>query len=170
MADGVDGFKVCRFLLVKVQEDDEGRLLLAHEPVEEGPVVDEFEAGPAPRIANTGSRTVRKSVIVDQVKGWYSNSCQVCGRTLRVAGGNSYSQGAHIKGLGRPHDGPDITSNVLCLCPNDHILFDNGALYLTDDLTVIDALEGTTLGRLRVDPRHHINVDHVRYHRSLWGA
>ncbi|MBT6251913.1 MAG: hypothetical protein HOI84_01280, partial [Flavobacteriaceae bacterium] len=32
--------------------------------------------------------------------------------------------GAHIKPLGRPHSGPDVKENLLCLCPNHHDQFD----------------------------------------------
>lgn len=38
-----------------------------------------------------------------------------------------YAEAAHIRALGSPHNGPDVIENVLCLCPNHHVLFDNGA-------------------------------------------
>ncbi|MEY9932417.1 putative restriction endonuclease [Catenulispora sp. GP43] len=169
MQDGLDNFKVCRFLMVKVLEDENGRPYLSHSPGDEG-LDAEDEAGPAPRVPNTGSRVARKSSVIDQVKSWHKNQCQICGKTLKVAGGASYSQGAHIRGLGKPHYGPDATSNVLCLCPNDHVLFDNGARYLTDDFQIIDAIDGHTVGVLRQHRSHKIDSNHVRYHRSLWVA
>ncbi|MGK5552526.1 HNH endonuclease [Actinomadura kijaniata] len=89
----------------------------------------------------------------------------MCGIVIQVDVG-PYSQGAHIRPLGLKHGGPDVESNVLCLCPNDHVRFDNGALYITDDLQVIDALNGTVLGPLRTVPKHHIDLAHIQYHRS----
>jgi putative restriction endonuclease len=64
--------------------------------------------------------------------------------------------------LGRPHDGPDTTDNVLCLCPNHHVLFDLGSFAIADDQTLIDAP-----GKLRSVPKHKIDVQHLQYHRSI---
>ena len=66
------------------------------------------------------------------------------------------------------HDGPDVLSNVLCLCPNDHVRFDFGAIWLDDDLCVVDGLRLETGHRLRTVAGHEIDLDHVRYHRELW--
>ena len=43
----------------------------------------------------------------------------------------SYSEGAHIRPLGKPHDGPDQPDNVLC--PNCHVLFGAGAFAIRPD-------------------------------------
>lgn len=50
---------------------------------------------------------------------------QVCGVRLEAQAG-PYAEGAHIQALGSPHNGPDVEENILCLCPNLHVLFDNG--------------------------------------------
>lgn len=47
--------------------------------------------------------------------------------------------------------------------------FDNGAFYLTDDLEVIDALNGKVRGPLRVHAKHCIDLAYVRHHRARWG-
>lgn len=77
---------------------------------------------------------------------------------------------AHIQGLGIPHNGPDRESNALCLCPNDHLRFDNGALYLTDDLKIVDALTGTIVGPLRTHEHHNIGIPYVRQHRGYYSS
>jgi putative restriction endonuclease len=77
-----------------------------------------------------------------------------------------YAEGAHIRPLGRPHDGPDIEANVLCLCPDDHVRFDYGAIVLTDTLEILDAIESTSLGQLRTVAGHVIDPAYVRYHRE----
>ena len=48
-----------------------------------------------------------------------------------------YAEACHIKPLGEPHNGPDQASNVLCLSPNMHVLFDYGAISINDDLTLL---------------------------------
>jgi putative restriction endonuclease len=62
-----------------------------------------------------------------------------------------------------------VKENVLCLCPNDHVKFDHGAIYLTDRLTVVDGDKGAELGRRRVAKGHRIELKHVAYHRGLFG-
>ncbi|MEU2745209.1 HNH endonuclease [Streptomyces collinus] len=71
-----------------------------------------------------------------------------------------------MQALGSPHNGPDATGNVLCLCPNCHLMFDAGAVVLGDDLSVIR--DGDEHGSLRTHPRHVIDVGCVRRHRERW--
>ena len=73
-------------------------------------------------------------------------------------------EGAHIRPLGAPHDGPDTPDNILCLCPNHHVLFDQGAFHLGDDLVLIGLG-----GRLRTIKGHTINPIHHAYHRHHMG-
>ncbi|MFL1428376.1 MULTISPECIES: HNH endonuclease [unclassified Nocardiopsis] len=100
------------------------------------------------------------------VKDWHEGRCQLCGITLAVPNG-VYSEGAHIQALGAPHYGPDITSNVLCLCPNCHVQFDTGAVIVTDDLLVIR--NGVEEGKLITVPKHHIDIKYLQSHRARWG-
>ncbi|MFI8930061.1 HNH endonuclease [Streptomyces sp. NPDC053474] len=111
----------------------------------------------------------RDTRVTRQVKEWYDNTCQICGTRIELpAPPYSYSEAAHIQALGAPHDGPDRIENVLCLCPNCHIQFDRGARYLTDDLHVVDALTGHSLGPLRIHPDHRIRLTYVQQHRARW--
>jgi putative restriction endonuclease len=103
-----------------------------------------------------------------RVKEMYDHTCQVCGVRLVLPGCRAYAEGAHIRPLGKPHDGPDTADNVLCLCPNDHFLFDHGARYLTDALEVgSDATNVKT--PLVLVAGHKLDSDVIRYHRSLFG-
>ena len=94
------------------------------------------------------------------VKELYDYHCQACDLRLVLPAGH-YAEGAHIKPLGRPHDGPDVPENVLCLCPNHHVLFDRGAIAISDDFKLIGAE-----GRLMVKPNHNIEIQFLRYHRD----
>ena len=79
--------------------------------------------------------------------------------------GRPYAEGAHIRPLGSPHDGPDKLENVLCLCPNHHVLFDRLAFTVADDL----ALLGTG-GRLRTAVGHSIDSLHLADHRQRFAS
>jgi putative restriction endonuclease len=117
------------------------------------------------RVTTTVQRIVRSSAVKRQVKEWHDNRCQLCEVRIEVPGG-SYSEGAHLQALGSPHNGPDTTGNVLCLCPNCHVVLDAGAIVLGDDLSVIRA--GEVVGTLRTHPRHTIDQECVKQHRERW--
>src|SRR5262249_36124040 len=70
--------------------------------------------------------------------------------------------------LGTPHDGPDHPSNVLCLCPNHHVMFDLGGFVIREDLSLINPATGELLGTLFVHSDHHIDSAHLKYHRDLF--
>ncbi|MGW4379341.1 YDG/SRA domain-containing protein [Kitasatospora sp. NPDC004531] len=117
------------------------------------------------RVETKIQRIVRSTSVADFVKRAHDFTCQVCGTRLPTPTG-AYAEAAHIRGLGRPHNGPDVASNVLCLCPNHHTLFDFGMLWINDDLTVTEQATGASLGRLSVVAAHEIDRDHLAYHRS----
>lgn len=83
------------------------------------------------RREHTGSRVVRRQANAKRVKRWHDDRCQFCDTRLDTAFGHC-SQAAHIRGLGL-HGGPDEPANMLCLCANCHVEFDNFALYVVDD-------------------------------------
>ncbi len=120
---------------------------------------------PTPRSSVTGERLVRDAAVAKRVKDFHHHTCQVCSTRLMTAVG-PYAEGAHIRGLGRPHEGPDTDSNMLCLCPNHHFLFDAGAIYIDEDWNVVDAQSDHPTGSLRLVATHKINPGHVRYHRE----
>jgi putative restriction endonuclease len=107
--------------------------------------------------------------MANTVKALHKYTCQMCGLRLVLPGGVVYAEGAHIHPLGAPHNGPDVKENVLCLCPNDQVKFDRGAIYLTDKLAVVDGNAGTEVGQLRLANGHRLELTHVAYHRGLFG-
>ncbi len=111
-------------------------------------------------------RKVRITAIAKKVKGIHKDTCQLCGQQL-VVGDRTYSEGAHIKALGGPHDGPDMKDNILCLCPNCHVQFDMGAVTIQDDFRILR--NGAVDGELRRHPDHEINLDYVAHHRQAHG-
>jgi putative restriction endonuclease len=65
-----------------------------------------------------------------------------------------------------PHNGPDDLENLLCLCPNHHVLFDKGAIYIDSNRVVRQTADQAALGELRVRANHRIAEDYVAYHRE----
>jgi putative restriction endonuclease len=148
---GKSGFKIWRFRLVKIPEKTTPGQIIAEEPGEYS-VPDRREG----RV----SRIIRDTARARAVKALYDNRCQMCGIRLECPAG-PYSEAAHIRPLGAPHNGPDTSDNILCLCPNHHVLFDNGAVSVIGDLSLVGAD-----GKLAVHGDHHINLHYLAYHRE----
>lgn len=101
------------------------------------------------------------------LKQHYDNRCMFCGTRLQVSENNFYSEAAHIRGLGEPHNGPDNVSNMLVLCPNHHLQFDRGMLRLSKDgdgfriesKIIDDSLDGKVIYL-----KHFVDDNHIQYH------
>lgn len=78
-------------------------------------------------------RVLRDTVLARIVKETHQYRCQICGQTLKLGDNTSYAEAHHIMPLGRPHNGPDVHGNILCVCPNDHVLLDYGAIKLDEN-------------------------------------
>ena len=153
---GIDGHRIWRFRLETAEDSSQaGRVSEARSL---------FDAAPAPRRESVVSRVVRDTSITREVKRLYGFRCQVCGERIETPSG-PYAEAAHIRPLGRPHDGPDVVENVLCLCPTHHAAFDLYAFAITDD----GELTGLP-GRLRIHPDHSLDPTHIRYHRTHFEA
>ncbi|MEU5024289.1 HNH endonuclease [Streptomyces milbemycinicus] len=122
--------------------------------------------GPTARRKSTSSRLVRDAALANQVKELHDHACQVCETRLKYKG-RPYGEAAHIRGLGSPHDGPDELPNLLCLCPNHHVLFDGLEIYIDADGVVRQTQGGESLGLLRRRAGHRIDETYLRYHRTL---
>ena len=117
------------------------------------------------RVEQTVLRIVRDTAVTRQVKRLYDFTCQMC-RVALPTPVAPYAEAAHIRPLGRPHFGRDTLDNVLCLCPNDHVLFDFGAItVLPETLTITgeSLLEGRPLVTVAV---HRIDLMNFDYHRE----
>jgi putative restriction endonuclease len=153
----------------------------------DGPLVIRFEliqiAGPPPignsseeddgipagqsnpkRRASSGLSIVRDPKVASWIKKTYSSTCQNCRIVLSTPAG-LYSVGAHIRALGTPHNGKDVVENVLSLCPNCHVLFDYGAIYIEADCKTVVTVDGGGRKELLTSPKHVIDEESVAYHR-----
>jgi putative restriction endonuclease len=148
---GKSGFRIWRFRLVRLPGRTIPGQIIAEEPAE--------YSVPNRREVRV-SRIIRETEQAIAVKALYGYRCQICGTRLDCPAG-PYSEAAHVRPLGAPHNGPDTKDNILCLCPNHHVLFDNGAVSIAADLSLI-GIEG----RLSVHRNHQINQCHLAYHRE----
>jgi predicted restriction endonuclease len=107
-----------------------------------------------PRSVVVSSRVVRDSALIRQLKLLHRDRCQICGEALQTNDGRTYSEGHHLRPIGEPHNGPDIASNILILCPNHHALCDLGGLTVT-------------LGDLATTSEHYPAAEFISYHNTI---
>ena len=156
---GKSGFRIWRFRLIRLTPQEAAPYV----PVVNLPVGNQSPG----RTEGVTQRIVRSTQVSDSIKKLYEHACQVCDIQLTVPVG-MYAEGAHIRGLGKPHEGPDTPDNVLCLCPNHHAQFDLGGIYIDADFQVRDHT-GVKIGPLYRKGAHKVNAEHLRYHRTSFG-
>ena len=120
---------------------------------------------------------IRNPAHVRKLKKLYGNVCQFCGAPLQVETSPDlfYAEGAHIKPLGKPHNGPDTPANLLILCPNHHVELDAGMLWMTkggEGFKVHARVVGHPLhGKIvRVLEPHQLDPEFVTWHRSYFSG
>lgn len=151
---GAAGFLICQYRLRALLPEDQSTQA-------------SFKPGEVRRVFVTHYRLVRDAGVPSRVKALYDHHCQICRVRISLVTG-AYSEGAHIVPLGGGSAGPDTDSNVLCLCPNHHVMLDHGALYFTDDWAVVNR-EGSTIAQLTRHPDHHLDPAFAKRHRELMG-
>jgi hypothetical protein len=110
------------------------------------------DANPERREVTT-YRVLRDTVLSRKIKLLHQNKCQICGASIILKSGYSYSEAHHIKPLGSEHNGPDIAANVIVLCPNHHVMCDYGAIELK-------------LSEIRIAGGHTLSEEYIEYHNS----
>jgi len=153
---GKSGFKICRFRLIYAGQNSSRK---SGEEIELNYITKEKR-----RKETTVLRIIRDTKIARDIKKLYEYRCQVCDIVLEIKG-TRYAEGAHIKPLGRPHNGEDNPNNLLCLCPNHHLLFDRGSFSISDSYNLI----GNINGKLKIHEKHQLNKENLKYHREIHG-
>ncbi|MBC7761734.1 MAG: HNH endonuclease [Candidatus Saccharibacteria bacterium] len=152
---GAHGFIVLKFWLERISEQEP---LVTNVPAELNPTF----------ASSLVSRRIRDSALAREVKAIYADCCQICQTAIPGVGERLYSEGAHVKPLGRPHLGKDSLDNLLCLCPNHHTQFDIGGFVILDDFSVARALNLEPFAQLKFKGHHAIQPANVSYHRRMW--
>ena len=153
---GKSGFYVCRFHL-RSQSN-----------------IDQLEENLKPNLKTSYERAPRSEVTYEKIKRirentkkikmMYDYKCQVCETKLDVPSGDPISIGAHIKGVGRPFNGPDVVENMLCLCPNHHAQFDRYSFYIDPVTYEIRGLNLYENKKLLTHEKHFIDKQFLKYH------
>lgn len=167
LTPGQDGFNICRYQLNKI--DELAFVHPDHTHLAEKGIEHEGIVLPTKRKTTTHSFIVRDIKQTRKVKNLYQYACQICGVHIENFRGKKHADGAHIRGLGTPHHGPDVSSNILCLCPNHHKMFDFGSIVVRDDLKVIDLLSGQeTDDYLYIKDDHRLDREQLKYHYDFF--
>ncbi len=156
---GKSGFYICRFHLESelTIDDLENKL--------EQNLPQSYET--AKRKETTINRLSRNIRLREKVKEIYEFRCQVCNILLKKPGG-AIAIGAHIKGLGKPHNGPDVLGNMLCLCPNHHDQFDAFSFYIDSESYEIKDLDELKGSKLFVKKLHKLESEFLDYHKQQY--
>ncbi len=95
--------------------------------------------------------------MVRELKEKYNHRCQICGLQLYKGNGEYYSEGHHLRPLGREHFGVDDEDNIIILCPNHHTEFDYGVI----------AIDPKTKRIIHVDPKNEFHDKNLVNKRNL---
>lgn len=154
---GKSGFVIWRFRLEKIINDK------SYEASKSNMIISE----PASNYNNPNrkeyivNKIIRETKTAQFIKQLYNDTCQICGIQIRSAV-STYSEAAHIKSLGKPHNGPDTKENIICLCPNHHKMFDLGIISIDENFNIL-GLENQTL---TINSKHNIDLEFIKYHRE----
>ena len=152
---GRSGYYICRFHLTsergieKLETDLKSTLKSDYKRTE--------------RASSTINRLKRNVKLSEQIKKIYEYRCQICSVYLKTPAG-AIAIGAHIKGLGKPHDGPDVIENMICLCPNHHEQFDDYGFYIDPNNFEIKGLENFEGKKINLNKKHEIDKNFLQYH------
>lgn len=153
---GKSGYKICRFRLEYTGQNP------YRKNTEE--IELDYKKGDKLRKEGTILRIIRDTRIAHNIKTLYNYECQVCGITIEVKS-SRYAEGAHIRPLGKPHDGDDSSDNLICLCPNHHVMLDKGVYSISDDFKLLGDIQGV----LTVHKNHKLDKSNLNYHRKSHG-
>ena len=73
-------------------------------------------------------RVLRDTALARRVKADFDHTCQICSTRILLSDGTPYAEAHHVRPLGAPHNGPDHPGNIVCVCPNCHVLLDYGVI------------------------------------------
>jgi len=121
----------------------------------ETPKASDLAVSNAPeRILSQTYRIIRDTKIACWVKYIHGYKCQICGTAIELGDGELYAEAHHIKPLGKPHCGPDVVENIICVCPNHHAQLDYGAIRLNKAmLTLVSG--------------HNIDDEYIDYYNEI---
>jgi len=115
---------------------------------------------PPERIEVSILRLIRDSIRAKRLKEIYEYKCQICNSDIRLQN-QSYIEVHHIRPLGNGHNGLDVESNMIVVCPNHHAMFDLGFIKFVDRNKVI--INNKTI---KIKNRHMIDKNNIDYYNA----
>ena len=104
-------------------------------------------------LKTTTYRILRDTAKARHVKALHEFKCQICEQAITLPDGSLYAEAHHIQPLGGEHKGPDVISNILCVCPNHHAELDLGA-------------SSIKISTLHSSKEHEVGSKYVDYHNK----
>jgi putative restriction endonuclease len=154
---GRSGFTIWRFRLEKIIDEKYPEEIVTIGTIKEP----ESNYNNPSRKEYVVKRIIRETKTAQFIKQLYNDTCQICGTQIKSPV-STYSEAAHIKSLGKPHNGPDTKENIICLCPNHHKMFDLGIISIDDNFNIL----GLNNQKLTISPKHKIDLELIKYHRE----
>ena len=117
------------------------------------------------KIAVISCKFKRNSTIASCLKEKYNHKCQVCG--IQLSTPIRYkSEAHHIQPYNEIHKGDDCWSNMLVVCPNCHLQFDE-LYYAIEPITlVIHCFDETNVfhgTKIKLQPGHQLESKYLEY-------
>jgi predicted restriction endonuclease len=125
------------------------------------PTANDVEAPPQ-RIDVQITRIIRDTQAARDLKSLYEYRCQICGFRIEPKTNQFYAEVHHVQPLGGGHNGLDIISNMLVLCPNHHAMFDFGAVRFISEDTVKIARRDYS-----ITVKHKLAPESIAYHNDF---
>jgi predicted restriction endonuclease len=115
------------------------------------------------------ARVVRDTKVTRKLKQLYRNACQICGRSIYLPS-QLYSEAHHMKPLGKPHRGPDVSGNIVIVCPDHHVELDYGAIGIeprTLEVLHINKHDPLVGKPIHIQPEHGLDPRFLNYHMDI---
>jgi len=103
------------------------------------------------------NRLTRDSLIARALKKMYNNTCQLCNEQLKSSSAGYFSEAHHIRPFNQHHQGQDSISNMIVLCPNHHVQFDQLYYCIHPETWMVHCID-------KIDKYHNKPLHRVRLH------
>ncbi|WP_061994240.1 HNH endonuclease [Clostridium sp. ATCC 25772] len=113
------------------------------------------------RIMQINTVYKRDRTLVEYIKDFYSNTCQICGQKIDL-GDKFYSEVHHIKPLYL--GGPDVLENMIVVCPNHHVRLDKGGISIDLNSNVVEYLNLKRENIILI--KHNISNEYIEFHNK----
>ena len=138
----------------KAKSESQEKELITNENWLDGVITSKDFSEPPLRVESKNYRIIRDTLMARKIKEIHNYQCQICYETPIKLRSGFYAEAHHIKPLGSPYNGPDVAGNIICVCPNCHVLLDYGAVKI-DKAKILDM------------PSHKFSNEFIEFHNEV---